>query len=274
MLVERWKKKKKLWLRITSLYVGLLCVGDGVCVGRRVVSRNQRINVQRKYMKPCTPWDWEWESCYLFSCWFKNRWHSDRESTWQFRRHGFDPWVRKIPLSTTWQPTPVVFAWKISWTEEPGWLLSTGLQSQAWLSTHVRTHNTWQTKLFLYKKELSFTLWWIHGLSCQLQPSSCLEPFPAQLFLSGQRCLKPGFFLSQQPNSCYFSFFFFFFRVHSCNPVKTWTTYQNRCFSKEDMANGCKKDVQHHYSSGKCTSEPQDITTDLFEWLVTQKDKN
>ena len=36
---------------------------------------------------------------------------SDKESTFQCRRHrnrGLDPWVRKIPRSRKWQPTPVV----------------------------------------------------------------------------------------------------------------------------------------------------------------------
>ena len=115
------------------------------------------------------------------------------------------------------------------------------------------------------KKELSFTLWWIHGLSCPLQLSSCLEPSSAQFFLSGQCCLKPGF---SCPNNTTLII------SHSCILVKIWTIDPNRHFSKEDMANGCKKDVQHHYSSGKCTSEPQDVTSDLFEWLGPQKDKN
>ena len=38
------------------------------------------------------------------------KWHSGKESTCQFRRckrHDFEPWVRKIPWSQKWQPTPV-----------------------------------------------------------------------------------------------------------------------------------------------------------------------
>ena len=34
-------------------------------------------------------------------------WLSGRESTCPWRRHGFDPWVRKIPWRRKWQPTPV-----------------------------------------------------------------------------------------------------------------------------------------------------------------------
>ena len=152
------------------------------------------------------PMDWEWGSCYLFSCWFKNRWHSDRESTWQCRRHRFDPWVWKIPLSRTWKPTPVFFAWKISWTQKPGWLLSSGLQRARHNWAHTYAHTTHGRQSYFYIRKNSFTLWWRHGLSCQRQLSSCLEPFPAQFFLSGQFFLKPGFFLSQQHNSNYFSF--------------------------------------------------------------------
>ena len=28
------------------------------------------------------------------------------------KRHGFDPWVGKIPWSRAWQPTPVFLSWK------------------------------------------------------------------------------------------------------------------------------------------------------------------
>ena len=32
---------------------------------------------------------------------------SGKESTWQCRRHGFDPCVGKVPWKRKWQPTPV-----------------------------------------------------------------------------------------------------------------------------------------------------------------------
>ena len=35
------------------------------------------------------------------------RWLSGKESACQCRRHGFDPWVRKILWRRKWQPTPV-----------------------------------------------------------------------------------------------------------------------------------------------------------------------
>ena len=34
-------------------------------------------------------------------------WLSGKEPTCQFRRHGFQPWVRKISRRKKWQPTPV-----------------------------------------------------------------------------------------------------------------------------------------------------------------------
>ena len=35
------------------------------------------------------------------------RWLSGKESACRCRRHGFNPWVRKIPCRRKWQPTPV-----------------------------------------------------------------------------------------------------------------------------------------------------------------------
>ena len=76
--------------------------------------------------------DWSWSSPILFlalRCTFplwkgahkwarlthsniaSSGWPSGKESTWQCRRHRtrrFDPWVRKIPWSRKWQPTPVL----------------------------------------------------------------------------------------------------------------------------------------------------------------------
>ena len=36
------------------------------------------------------------------------RWLSGEESDCQGRRHGFDPWVGKIPWRREWHPTPVL----------------------------------------------------------------------------------------------------------------------------------------------------------------------
>ena len=46
-------------------------------------------------------------SLFIFSGF--SRWHSGKEPVCQCRRckrHGFDPWVAKIPWKRNWQPTP------------------------------------------------------------------------------------------------------------------------------------------------------------------------
>ena len=43
------------------------------------------------------------------------RWLSDKEPTCQcgrHRRHGFDPWVGKIPWKNEWQPPPIFWPWE------------------------------------------------------------------------------------------------------------------------------------------------------------------
>ena len=47
-------------------------------------------------MKSCV-WNFGKQQC--------ARWHSGTEYSCQCRRHGFNPWVRKIPWSGKWQPT-------------------------------------------------------------------------------------------------------------------------------------------------------------------------
>ena len=48
------------------------------------------------------------------------RWHSNKESTCQCRRCGFDPWVGKMSWRRKWQPTPVLLPRESPWTDEPG----------------------------------------------------------------------------------------------------------------------------------------------------------
>ena len=56
-------------------------------------------------MLQCTRWPSQgrviWLKCQQF------KWLSGKESTCKCRRHGFNPWVRKIPCRRKWQPTPV-----------------------------------------------------------------------------------------------------------------------------------------------------------------------
>ena len=68
---------------------------------------------------------------------------SVKEPVCQYRRHkrhGFNPWVRKIPWRRVWQPTPVFLSWRMPWTKEPGKLQSTGLQSRTWTEATSHTH--------------------------------------------------------------------------------------------------------------------------------------
>ena len=62
-----------------------------------------------------------------------------KESTCQYRRRGFDPWVRKIPLEEGMATPSSILAWRISRTEEPGRLQSMGLQGQTG-QKRQRTH--------------------------------------------------------------------------------------------------------------------------------------
>ena len=44
-----------------------------------------------------------------------------------YRRHGFDPWIKKIPLEKEMATQSSILAWEIPWTEESGVLQSKGL---------------------------------------------------------------------------------------------------------------------------------------------------
>ena len=56
---------------------------------------------------------------------------------------GFDPWVRKSPWRSKQQPTPGILAWRIPWTEKPGWLPSMGSQRirHNWVTKHSTAYN-------------------------------------------------------------------------------------------------------------------------------------
>ena len=44
------------------------------------------------------------------------------------KRHGINPWVRKIPLEAEIATYSSILAWRIPWTEDPGRLQSMGSQ--------------------------------------------------------------------------------------------------------------------------------------------------
>ena len=72
--------------------------------------RMSEANLEVGYLWENNTW---WELCYLWASQVV-QWY---DSACQCRRNGFNPWVRKIPCSRKWQPTPV-FLLEIPWTEE------------------------------------------------------------------------------------------------------------------------------------------------------------
>ena len=67
-------------------------------------------------------------------------WFSSKESACQCQRHGFNPWIGKLPLEKETATYFSILAWGIPWTEEPGGLQSMGLQkSQIRLSNSTKT---------------------------------------------------------------------------------------------------------------------------------------
>ena len=61
-------------------------------------------------------------------------WCSGKESSCQYRRCRFNPWVGKILWRRKWQPTFSIVTCKIPWIEEPDGLQSMGSQSQTLLN--------------------------------------------------------------------------------------------------------------------------------------------
>ena len=58
-------------------------------------------------------------------------WLCGKEPACQRRRHGFDPWVGKIPLEKEMATHFSIFAWRIPWTEEPGGLQPKGVAKES-----------------------------------------------------------------------------------------------------------------------------------------------
>ena len=68
-------------------------------------------------------------------------WLRGKEATWQCWRHGFDPWVRKVPWRRKGQLTQIL-VWEIPRSEEEEGLSSMGSQkSWTWLSDLAATIN-------------------------------------------------------------------------------------------------------------------------------------
>ena len=71
-------------------------------------------------------------------------WLSGKKSTCQYRRHGFNPWVRKITWSRKWQPTPVFLPGESHRERNLVGYTPWGykeLNMTEWLSTHVHSQD-------------------------------------------------------------------------------------------------------------------------------------
>ena len=56
----------------------------------------------------------------------------DKESACQCQRHGFDPWVTKIPWSRKWQPTSVFSTYLENSVDTGGWWAIVHVVSKNW----------------------------------------------------------------------------------------------------------------------------------------------
>ena len=119
-------------------------------------------------------------------------WFSGKESTCQCKRHGFSPWVKKIPWTRKKEPIPV-FSPEKSHGEEPGGLQSMGSQKvrHDGMTKYLLTHNYGQG----YWEGLPSTPaeWFLECKLCQSSlvfswspPASSFSIFifPSLLFLS------------------------------------------------------------------------------------------
>ena len=90
-------------------------------------------------------------NCYTFVTGIFPGGSDGKESAGNAGGLGSIPGSGRFPWRMEWQPTPVILAWRIPWTEEPGGLQSTWLQ---------RVGHDWRTQFSVF-------LWGFHG-ECEL----------------------------------------------------------------------------------------------------------
>ena len=143
------------------------------------------------------------------------RWCSGQEPTCQYKRHTFDPWVRKIPWSRKWQPTPLpgksheqrslagyspLYCKSWTWLSNGACMHAFQCSSVAQSYPTLRPHEPQHTRPpcpsttpRVYPNSCPLS-WWCHPtISSSVVPfSSCPQSFPAsgslpksQLFASG-----------------------------------------------------------------------------------------
>ena len=85
---------------------------------------------------------------------------SGKESTYQCRRHRFNPWVGKILWRRAWQPTPVFMPGKSHGQRSLSWqrrLQAMGSRRLKWLSAHMQAHTPHFSRFRIYT--LIYNIW-------------------------------------------------------------------------------------------------------------------
>ena len=93
------------------------------------------------------------------------------DRTERHKRHGLDPWVRKISQKKKWQPTPVFLPGKSPWIEEPGGLQS--IESPRVIHDWSDLAHTHTCTLLPITFELSLAAIFLSGFTCH--PSEASE---------------------------------------------------------------------------------------------------
>ena len=121
------------------------------------------------------------------------RWHSGKESNCRCKRHGFNPWVRKIPWRIQWQPTPVFLPREShgqrSLASYSAWgCKETDMTEHIYTYTHTHTHTHTHTAPFttyindsgfngnnetLHSTELLRTFW--KHVTCLVIPTDTIK---------------------------------------------------------------------------------------------------
>ena len=114
-----------------------------------------------------------WGGRYIIYAFIKGlpRWVIGRESTchcWNHMRHGFNPWIRKIPWRTEWQPAPVFWPGEYhgqrSLVGYSAWCHKSIPHNWAHIKTHRAVHQGELILLFIKLKNKSRT-WLSHWIT-------------------------------------------------------------------------------------------------------------
>ena len=98
-----------------------------------------------------------------------------KKAACQCRRHkrrAFDPWVRKIPWRRALTTYSSILAWRIQWTEKPGWL-----QSIVW----QRVGHDWRLSMQHARKRVKMVN--INHCFNQLEQMEGIQLIAAKMFL-------------------------------------------------------------------------------------------